>query len=139
MREGDPERLAELDKRCFEIPWSKKAFEDELKNELASYFIAREGEEIIGYAGFWNVSGEGDITNVAVDANYRRQHIGTELLKALIKEAMSMGVELLTLEVRKSNIAAQGLYASFGFEEIGVRKGYYSNNREDALIMTKVL
>ena len=115
IKDGDPEKLAILDKRCFEIPWSQKSFEDELKNDMAHYFIAREGDEIIGYAGFWNVSGEGDITNIAVDEKYRRKHIGSALLEALI------------------------LYAKYGFEEIGIRKGYYSNNREDALIMTKTL
>mgnify|MGYP005811059435 FL=1 len=106
---------------------------------MAHYFIAREGDEIIGYAGFWNVSGEGDITNIAVDEKYRRKHIGSALLEALIKKAAALKLELLTLEVRRSNIAAQRLYAKYGFEEIGIRKGYYSNNREDALIMTKTL
>ena len=139
IKDGDPEKLAILDKRCFEIPWSQKSFEDELKNDMAHYFIAREGDEIIGYAGFWNVSGEGDITNIAVDEKYRRKHIGSALLEALIKKAAALKLELLTLEVRRSNIAAQRLYAKYGFEEIGIRKGYYSNNREDALIMSKTL
>lgn len=139
IKEDDPKKLAALDKKCFEVPWSQKSFEDEFKNDIAYYFIAREGDEIIGYAGFWNVSGEGDITNIAVDERYRRRYIGSALLETLIKKAVSLKIELLTLEVRKSNIAAQRLYAKYGFEEIGIRKGYYSNNREDALIMTKTL
>lgn len=136
LKKSDPPQLAALDRRCFAIPWSQKAFEDEVNNKLAHYFIARDGEKIVGYAGFWEVCGEGDITNVAVDAPYRRQHIGSRLIEAMLKEAADMKLELLTLEVRRSNIAAKNLYKNYGFEEIGMRKGYYSDNREDAVIMT---
>lgn len=136
LKKSDPPQLAALDKRCFVIPWSEKAFEDEVNNKLAHYFIARDGEKIVGYAGFWEVCGEGDITNVAVDADYRRQHIGSSLIEAMLKVASDMKLELLTLEVRRSNIAAQNLYKKYGFEEIGMRKGYYSDNKEDAIIMT---
>lgn len=139
LRPGDPPLLAELDKRCFAIPWSEKSFADELKNKMANYFIARDGDRIVGYAGFWEVCGEGDITNVAVDADYRRQHIGSRLIEEMIRRAKSMNLELLTLEVRRSNTAAQGLYEKYGFEVLGVRKAYYSDNHEDALIMTKML
>ncbi len=139
LRPDDPQGLAELDKLCFAIPWSKKSFEDELKNKMANYFIARDGDKIVGYAGFWEVYGEGDITNVAVDPDYRRKHIGSRLIEEMIRKAKSMNLELLTLEVRKSNIAAQGLYEKYGFEVIGARKAYYSDNKEDALIMTKML
>lgn len=139
LQETDPPRLAVLDKQCFAIPWSEKAFEDEVNNKLAHYFIARDGDEIAGYAGFWAVCGEGDITNVAVAAGYRRQHIGSRLLEAMLKKAADMRLELLTLEVRRSNTAAQNLYKKYGFKEIGMRKGYYSDNREDAVIMTRVL
>ena len=139
LKESDPPQLAELDKRCFAIPWSEKSFEDEVNNKLAHYFIARDGEKIVGYAGFWEVCGEGDITNVAVDAEYRRQHIGSRLIEAMLKVAADMKLELLTLEERRSNIAAQNLYKKYGFAEIGMRKGYYSDNREDALIMTRSL
>lgn len=139
LRPEDPPALAELDRRCFVIPWSEKSFTDELSNKMANYFIARDGERIVGYAGFWEVCGEGDITNVAVDTDYRRQHIGSRLIEEMIRRAKNMKLELLTLEVRRSNIAAQGLYEKYGFEVIGERKAYYSDNREDALIMTKML
>ena len=95
-----------------------------MQNKLAVYFVAKDNGKCIGYAGFWNVSGEGDITNVAVLPEYRKNGIGSML-------------ELLTLEVRKSNIAAQGLYKKYGFDIIGERKRYYSDNGEDAWIMTK--
>lgn len=136
MKAEDVHELAELDKKCFKIPWHEKSFADEYKNELAIYFIARENG-IIGYAGFWNVSGEGDITNIAVLPEYRRKHIGSALMEAMIKKAVELGLSLLTLEVRKSNIAAQNLYKKYGFDIIGERKRYYSDNREDALIMTR--
>lgn len=136
LKPTDPPLLAELDKRCFVIPWSEKAFADEIANKIANYFIARDGDKIIGYAGFWEVCGEGDITNVAVDAGYRRQHIGSRLIEEMLKRAAELRLSLLTLEVRRSNTAAQSLYKKYGFEELGIRKGYYSDNHEDALIMT---
>ena len=139
LKETDPPALAELDKKCFAIPWSEKAFSDELNNKLAHYVIARDGEKVIGYAGFWEVCGEGDVTNVAVIEGYRRQHIGSRLIEEMIKQATAMRLELLTLEVRRSNLAAQGLYEKYGFEVLGIRRAYYSDNREDALIMTKML
>lgn len=136
MRLSDAGELAELDKKCFKIPWHEQSFVNEFNNEIAIYFIARENG-IIGYAGFWNVSGEGCITNVAVLEEYRRRHIGSSLMEAMIKKAEELKLSLLTLEVRKSNIAAQNLYEKYGFEIIGERKNYYSDNREDALIMTR--
>jgi ribosomal-protein-alanine N-acetyltransferase len=85
------------------------------------------------------VSGEGDITNVAVLPEYRRLGIGSILIEAVIKKAAELELSLLTLEVRRSNTVAQSLYSKYGFEVIGERKRYYSDNREDALIMTKEL
>lgn len=139
MTAADVPEIAALDKRCFVIPWSEKSFYDETENPLAVYFVARDGQKCIGYAGFWNVSGEGGITNVAVLPEYRRAGIGSGLIEAVIKKASELDLFILTLEVRKSNIAAQGLYAKYGFAAIGERKRYYSDNGEDALIMTKEL
>lgn len=139
MTAVDAQELSELDKRCFDIPWSQKSFEDEAGNNLATYFIAKDNGKIIGYAGFWSVSGEGDITNIAVLPEYRKRGIASALLESVIKKSRSLDLSLLTLEVRKSNFAAQNLYSKFGFEIIGERKRYYSDNHEDALIMTKKL
>lgn len=133
----DVGEIAELEKRCFAVPWSEKSFTDEMNNKLAVYLVAKDNGKCIGYAGFWNVSGEGDITNVAVLPEYRQQGIGSMLIKNMIKIAKELDIELLTLEVRKSNIAAQGLYNKYGFDIIGERKRYYSDNGEDAWIMTK--
>ena len=116
---------------------SEKSFRDEMQNKLAVYFVAKDNGKCIGYAGLWNVSGEGDITNVAVLPKYRKNGIGSMLISEMIKTAVTLKLELLTLEVRKSNIAAQGLYKKYGFDIIGERKRYYSDNGEDAWIMTK--
>lgn len=137
MTEDDVPEIAKLEKRCFSVPWSEKSFHDELKNKLAVYFVAKQDNICIGYAGFWNVAGEGGITNIAVLPDYRRAGVGSMLLKRITAAAQSMKLELLTLEVRKSNTAAQNLYKRFGFDIIGERKRYYSDNGEDAWIMTK--
>ncbi len=133
----DVKEIAELEKKCFAIPWSEKSFTDEMNNKLAVYLVAKDNGKCIGYAGFWNISGEGGITNVAVLPQYRKQGIGSMLIKTMIKTARELDIYLLTLEVRKSNIAAQGLYNKYGFDIIGERKRYYSDNGEDAWIMTK--
>lgn len=137
MTDSDVSEIAELEKKCFSIPWSEKSFKEEMQNKLAVYFVAKENGHCIGYAGFWSVSGEGDITNVAVLPEYRKQGIGSMLISEMIKTAVLKKLYLLTLEVRKSNIAAQRLYKKYGFNIIGERKRYYSDNGEDAWIMTK--
>lgn len=139
MNEADIDRFAEIDQKCFTVPWSRKAFEDEFKNSIAVYFAARNDDECIGYAGFWNVSGEGDITNVAVVEEHRRSGVGSMLVEAVLEKAKQLNIDIMTLEVRQSNYKAQGLYKKYGFEVIGTRKRYYSDNNEDALIMTKQL
>ena len=137
MTRDDVPEIAELEKICFTLPWSEKSFRDEMANRLAVYFTAKDNGKCVGYAGFWNVSGEGDVTNVAVLPEYRRMGVGSSLVAEMIKTAEKLKLEMLTLEVRKSNTAAQKLYEKFGFEILGERKRYYSDNGEDAYIMTK--
>lgn len=137
MTRDDVPEIAELEKVCFTLPWSEKSFRDEMANRLAVYFTAKDNGKCVGYAGFWNVSGEGDVTNVAVLPEYRRRGVGSSLVAEMIKTAEKLKLEMLTLEVRKSNTAAQKLYEKFGFEILGERKRYYSDNGEDAYIMTK--
>lgn len=139
MTADDVTEVAELDKKCFALAWSEQSFQEEMQNKLAVYFTAKTDGGCIGYAGFWNVAGEGGITNIAVLPDYRRKGVGTALVSALVREARELNLDLLTLEVRKSNFAAQGLYKSFGFDIIGERKRYYRDNGEDAFIMTKRL
>lgn len=130
-------QLAELEKICFASAWSEESFLSECQNPLAHYIVVLCGEKAVGYAGCWHIAGEGHITNIAVHPDYRRRALGSRLLENMQREAERCGVRLLTLEVRVSNAAAIALYKKFGFETVGARKHYYSDNGEDALIMTK--
>ena len=131
--------IYELSKICFSIPWSLDSISNEVENPLAKYVIAQDlsTEEIIGYAGVWIVAGEGDITNIAVNPSYRKQGIASNILKKLFEVCKENNCSDITLEVRVSNIPAQNLYKKFNFKEEGIRKKYYSDNGEDAMIMWK--
>ncbi len=137
--EKDVCQIADLDRICFSFPWSEQSFRKELKdNNLAFYIVAelKETGQIIGYAGVWLIQEEGHITNVAVHPAFRRRHIGMAIVEVLLKESRSRaGTKTFTLEARKSNTAAIELYKKFGFLEVGIRKGYYQENKEDAVIM----
>ncbi len=139
MTKDDLDGIMEVELSSFTIPWTRKMFEDELTNELTVYFVACDGDKIAGYAGMWDVAGEGDITNIGVMPAYRQRGIGSALLRALFDEAHRRKLELLTLEVRNSNLVAQHMYKVHGFVNMGVRKNYYADNREDAVIMTAKL
>lgn len=139
MEKGDTKELAELDKLCFSVPWSEQAFVDETENNLACYFVAVDGENVIGYIGYWKIIDEGHITNIAVSPDYRRRGIAANMLSQAIKSAYDEKLSLLTLEVRKSNSSARALYEKFGFEALGERKNYYHSPTEDAIIMTLML
>ena len=135
MSEADVADIAELDKLCFSVPWSYNSFLAEVQNKIARYFVAKDNGKCIGYCGFWVTYDSGDITNIAVHPDYRKQGIGSTLVSSMIQLARDEKLLSMNLEVRKSNIAAQKLYSKYGFEVKGVRKGYYSDNHEDALIM----
>lgn len=137
-RESDIDEIARMDQLCFSAPWSRESFRQEIQeNGLALYLVAELPltGELVGYAGIWAILEEGHITNVAVHPDYRRRHIGEALVKVLMEEASASGIRLFTLEARVSNEPAIRLYKKFGFQEAGVRKGYYEDNNEDALIM----
>ena len=129
----------ELSKICFNVPWSLDSISNELENKLAKYVIAEDSstKEVIGYAGVWIVAGEGDITNIAVNPSYRKNGIASNLLNKLLETCSENNCTDITLEVRVSNIPAQNLYTKFGFVNEGIRKKYYSDNGEDAIIMWK--
>ncbi|MDR7433951.1 MAG: ribosomal protein S18-alanine N-acetyltransferase [Armatimonadota bacterium] len=136
MRVEHLPRVLEIERVSFPTPWPQDAYLQEIRgNRLASYIVAKVEEEVVGYAGMWVILDEAHITTIAVDPRYRRQSIGERLLLALIEEAIRRGARWMTLEVRKSNTAAQALYRKYGFRDIGVRRGYYSDNREDAIVM----
>ena len=115
--------------------WSKDSFKKELSNNLAKYLVAKVDGKVAGYVGIWFVVDEGHITNVAVHEDYRGQKIGDQLIKELVQVCKDNKIVSMTLEVRTSNTVAQNLYRKYGFKMAGIRKEYYSNNKEDAIIM----
>ncbi len=136
MRVEDIGRVLEIEQASFPTPWPRDAYTHELReNRLACYLVARVVRRIVGYTGMWVILDEAHVTTLAVDPEYRGQRIGERLLVALLEEAMRRGARWVTLEVRKSNAPAQALYHKYGFKEIGVRRGYYSDNHEDAIVM----
>lgn len=135
MTIDDVDGVFEVEKNCFEHYWSKGEFEKEMKNDVARYLVADIDGKIVGYVGIWFVAGEGHITNVAVHSDYRGQKIGDILIKHLVKMCEDNNIFAMTLEVRVSNIVAQNLYKKYGFKLAGIRKEYYSDNKEDAMIM----
>lgn len=128
--------MAEMDILCFSAPWSEKSFEKEInENQLAFYIVAEIDGRLVGYAGLWCILEEGHITNVAVHPEFRRRGIGEALVSLLLQYTIENGILNHTLEVRASNDAAISLYTKFGFYPAGIRKNYYEDNGEDAIIM----
>lgn len=133
---GDIETIVDIEKECFTVPWTKEAFYNELMyNHFAHYFVMLWQGEIIGYGGLWTIVDEAHVTNVGLREAYRGRGLGERLFRELVLFASRRGMKRMTLEVRVSNVAAQRLYEKFGFKVEGVRRGYYSDNGEDALIM----
>ena len=130
-------QVAQLEKLCFRDPWSENSVSSELNNPLSLWLVAVEGEKVAGYVGSQSVMGESDMMNVAVHPDFRRQGIGERLILDLIDQLNQRGNHSLTLEVRASNVSAIALYRKLGFEQVGLRKNYYRNPKEDALILRK--
>ncbi|MBY0219391.1 ribosomal protein S18-alanine N-acetyltransferase [Paenibacillus sp. CC-CFT742] len=125
-----------IEHEAFTMPWTEEAFRNELtNNHFAKYMVMELEGRAIGYAGMWTIMDEAHITNIAVREAYRGRKLGEKLLDELMKTAAYLGMERMTLEVRVSNLVAQRLYEKKGFESAGLRKGYYSDNQEDAMIM----
>lgn len=130
--------IFEIEKECFSVPWSLNSIDGFLNNKDAICIVAKT-DKVIGYVGMYDVSGDGDITNVAVSQQYRNLGVASMLIDALIKEAQKRSISKLMLEVRQSNSPAINLYKKFGFVEVGTRKNYYTNPKEDAILMDKSL
>ena len=137
MNENHVLQIAELEKLCFNDPWSENSIGSELENRLSLWLVATHEDHVIGYVGSQTVLGETDMMNIAVHPDWRERGIGTELILALIQELTEQGSHSLMLEVRVSNEPAKSLYTKMGFEAVGIRKNYYRNPREDALILRK--
>lgn len=132
----DVDNVLIVERRSFMAPWSRQAFMTELlDNQFARYIVAEHAGRIVGYSGIWLIVDEGHVTNIAVDPDYRGYHLGETLLRSLMAICVAHGGRRITLEVRVTNDVAQNLYRKLGFAGAGVRKGYYTDNREDALIM----
>ena len=130
-------QIAELEKRCFNDPWSENSIASELNNRLSCWLVALEGDVVIGYVGSQTVLGETDMMNIAVHPDYRNQGVAKNLIQTLMDTLSGQGSHSLMLEVRQSNEPARNLYASLGFETVGIRKNYYRNPKENALILSK--
>jgi len=137
MNAGQLAQIAALEKICFSDPWSENSIASELDNKLAHWLVALEGETVAGYIGSQTVMGETDMMNVAVHPDFRRKGIAEALINSLVEDLKAMESCSLTLEVRASNAPAIALYEKLGFFQIGRRKNYYRNPREDALILRK--
>ena len=130
-------QVAALEAICFQDPWSENSVASELNNPLSFWLVALEGDRVAGYVGSQTVVGETDMMNVAVHPDFRRRGVAEALILALVEELKAMDSHCLTLEVRASNAPAIALYEKMGFSQIGLRKNYYRNPREDALILRK--
>ena len=132
------DEVAELERICFSMPWSRNMLAEELDNMLSAFLVALDdNDRVVGYAGVQVILDEGYITNIAVRPECRRQGIAAKLLQVFLDFAKTNQLSFLTLEVRASNYDAIALYGSRGFRSMGRRKNYYEHPREDALIMTR--
>lgn len=130
----------EIEAKSFTTPWSKDSLYKEInENKLAYYFVAKESGQIIGYFGMWHIINEGHITNVAVSPEWRGLGVGSLIMDKAIAVAKALEMNEITLEVRTSNRVAQKLYMKKGFRMVGIRKNYYQDSKEDAILMTKAL
>jgi ribosomal-protein-alanine N-acetyltransferase len=137
MRPEDIPAVLEIERGSFSTPWPPEAFTQELShNRMARYLVARQGGAVVGYAGVWLMVDEAHITTFAVHPDWRRQGVGRRLMHALLLVATELGAARMTLEVRVSNVAAQSLYRAHGFEIAGRRERYYTDDGEDAFIMS---
>lgn len=133
--EADIPELLEIEKQCHATPWSEQSFRNELDHEHGIFLIAREKGKMIGYASLWVIADEAHITNLAVLPTEQGKGFGKQLVLEILHQSVDQGATCATLEVRTSNKPALTVYESFGFKACGVRKRYYPDNNEDAIVM----
>ncbi|MDR3349009.1 MAG: ribosomal protein S18-alanine N-acetyltransferase [Acidaminococcales bacterium] len=139
MTASDVEAVAKVEADAFPFPWPASFFAGELENPLAVYLVLEAAGEISGYAGFWMVLREAQVINIAVHSRARGRGMGELLVGALAAAAARLGAESIILEARASNNVAQALYAKAGFVRCGLRRGYYQDTGEDAVLMRKIM
>lgn len=138
MKEKDIPAIMEIECVSFGTHhWSAESFRSEIRNKTGNYYslIDTDEKKLLGYAGYWLIMDESHVTTIAVHPDYRRKYLGEILLQHLIERSQYREAKWLTLEVRASNIGAQNLYYKYGFSSMGLRRKYYQDNNEDALIM----
>ncbi|NLW91223.1 MAG: ribosomal protein S18-alanine N-acetyltransferase [Syntrophomonadaceae bacterium] len=135
----DIDAIIRIENESFTLPWSRESYIGELNNHFANYLVVDYEGDVIAYGGIWVVFEEGHITNVAVDPEYRNAGVGHALMEELERVARQKKATRILLEVRPSNMSALALYRGMGYLDSGLRKGYYSDNNEDAIVMTKLL
>ncbi|MED1863857.1 ribosomal protein S18-alanine N-acetyltransferase [Fictibacillus nanhaiensis] len=133
---SDIDDILGIEQASFAVPWSREAFYREIvENQFAQYLVIEDSFQPVGYCGIWLVMDEAHVTNIAILPSYRGRKLGEMLMREAIKLAKMHGAVSMTLEARVSNHVAQNLYKKLGFEAGGIRKNYYSDNGEDALVM----
>lgn len=138
MKEKDISSIMKIEEVSFGTHhWTKESFRSEIKNKTGNYYVLIDNDEdkLLGYCGYWLIMDESHVTTIAVHPDYRRKHLGEVLLQHLIESSIKREAKWLTLEVRASNIGAQNLYYKYLFSSLGLRRKYYQDNNEDALIM----
>ncbi len=136
MTNDDLNRVMEIERDAFSHPWDRSIFQYELnENKFAHYLVYEYGEKIIGFCGLWIVMDEAQITNIAIHSDYRGKGFGERILSSVFQYLKMFRVKKVSLEVRVSNVVAKNLYRKMGFKDGGIRKNYYVDNGEDALVM----
>ena len=138
MRKEDVLQITQIEKLSFPSPWSCGIFSSELdRRNFAFYYVIEYQDKITAYTGYWKVGNEAHLVNMAVHPAFRRNGLGSRLLKYILEKAQNQGLNTITLEVRRFNLAAQKFYESFDFKKVAIRPGYYVETGEDALVYWK--
>jgi len=137
MTRADLNKVLDIERKSFEQPYTREIFEQELKIKVANLWVATHRKNILGYIDFWVVADEVELISIAVHPQFKRMGVGEMLLREMIHFVELKGLSFIYLDVRESNLTAQKLYSKFGFSKVGVRRRYYSDNQEDAIIMKK--
>jgi ribosomal-protein-alanine N-acetyltransferase len=132
-------QVVEIEKASMPSPWSKELFEEELKRERARYFVGEIDGQVAGYMGYWEAPEEAHIINLAIAPRFRQKGFGFQMMEYCLRFAYNKGARLATLEVRESNEAALKLYEKMNFRTVAIRKKYYSDNQENAIVMLREL
>ncbi len=129
------DEIMAIEVEAYPEPWSRNMFHEEIHNNRSYFYVMLLEGHLAGYGGFWLVLDEAHITSVTVRDRFRGRGLGRRLTQHLLDVAEGVGARIATLEVRESNLTAQNLYLTFGFRQIGRRKGYYPKCGEDAIVM----